>query len=255
MAVAQRDDGSYAIPAYGIFSVLHEQSDKVEQALLHALRQFRDEVCEQGFPVDTSDGATLPDAVGIDIGYLPDAIAAFVRESGSMKRNRYRGCRGRGTSVMQQARHTQIKKKSDRKPLSGVQWFGEVNHERRVLEITFDADYWKEFVHERWRTNQDSPGALAFFRPDTPKEHARISNHITNEQLVRDWQPGKGVVAKWVKTGENHFLDALAIAFVMLDMTSRRRKIVKKAGPPSTSAGPEGLLMPDGRPFFDTSGN
>jgi len=228
-AVALRETGELYVPAYGIFSVVRDNSDEVEERVLHSLLQFRDEVCEAGLPQEGSDGTLLPNLVGVDIGYLPDVIADFVRRSGRLRANRYRGLRGRGASVRQGQGFTPLKKRTEMKPVSGTQWWGELNHERRVLEITFDADFWKLMVHERVKTKVGRPGSLAFYRADTPNEHARISNHIANEQLRFTWQPDKGRVGKWVKTGENHFLDALAMAMVMLDMAAPGKAFTRRS--------------------------
>lgn len=256
VAVAQTEGGQICVPAYGIFSVVNDERDKVEAALLRALMAFREEVCEVGLPVTMLDGDMLPAAVGIDIGYLPDVVTEFIRRSGSLTRNRYRGCRGRGSSVRGGQVFSPLKKRSDLKPLAGTQWYGEVNHERKALEITFNADHWKMIAHERFRTKPGSPGALELFRPDTPNEHARLAAHIANEQLRYTWEAGKGRVGKWVKTGQNHFLDALAIGLVMLDMATRRKKAKTKAGASrsSTSSAPSGLVTPDGRSFLSLEG-
>lgn len=254
-AVALRSIGALCVPAYGIFSVVRDNTDDVKKRITEAIKEFMDEVCEQGLPVTMQDGDLLPDAVGFDIGYLPDEIIKAINSAGGIRRNRYRGCRGRGSSVRGGQVFSPLKKRSEAKPVSGTRWFGELNHERRSIEITFDADHYKQVVHERFRMKSGTPGSLALFRADSPTEHIRFTNHIANEQLRYTWEPGKGRIGKWVKTGENHFLDSMAIAMVMLDMVLRRKQAAaaKGSGESKRDAGvgvDNPFRMPDGRPFL-----
>lgn len=215
LAIAWRQGGQRYIPAYGNFDVKRSAEDNIQTRLLAALEEFRESVCQVGFAVEGADGLLLPDAVWIDGGYEPDSVAKFVRSSGPIIRNRYRLARGRGQScseVWGRGMYSHPKRQSVERPLVGRQWFAELNRARRCVEITFNADYWKLSVHEGLRAALGAPGAISLFRADSKGEHAKISNHFCNEQLHRSWQAEKGQVERWVRKGENHWLDCAAMA-------------------------------------------
>ena len=209
LAIAWRANGQAHIPAYGAFDVKREDSDDLAQRIVHSLTEFRELIGEQGFASETG-GYLLPSAVWIDIGYQPDAVAAFIRSSGKFWQNRYKGCRGRGASV--KGNYTQPKRVSTDKPKVGVQWFAELNLKRRIPEFTFNADYWKLYAQARLRGLVGTGNACSLYQPTTKNEHAKLSHHLCSEQLAKEWDPAKGLVEKWKKTGQNHWLDCMAMA-------------------------------------------
>ncbi|MCA9223422.1 MAG: hypothetical protein KDA71_24070, partial [Planctomycetales bacterium] len=85
-------------------------------------------------------------------------------------------------------------------------------------------DYWKLWVQKRLVSDRHLPGSLGFYRvaggPDAQAhEHAKISNHLCNEKFERVPDPKKGIVEKWVKRGQNHWLDAMAMASAAIRKT------------------------------------
>ena len=241
-AIAWRVCGLLHCPGYGAFDVKRNPSDDVETRLIAAMHDFADSYCESGVALEGSDGLVIPDQVWCDIGYLPDTMAEFIRARGKFFENRYRGCRGRGGSVKRGEQYTHPKRISQSKPRIGTQWYMEPNHKRRIPEITFNADYWKLFVHYRLRAEKGKKGSLSFFRADTKNEHAKVSNHLANEQFVKRWEPGKGLIEEWVKTGDNHWLDAAAMACAAGDSLGYRLQdieVVDETKPDETK--PDGM--------------
>ena len=215
--IAHRAGGQKHVVSYSAFDVKRDKSDDVESRIIAALHDYADNVLEQGFPQEGTDGHYIPDCVWIDGGYKPDAVARFIRERGGIKQRRYWLARGRGKS-QQSTRFRQIAKLTSKFPKIGKQWYAEANHKRRILEITFNADHWKLNLDERLRAEVGKKGALTFCAAEVRNEHAKVSNHLANEQYVRKWEPGKGIVEQWNKTGDNHYKDAAAMALAAGDM-------------------------------------
>jgi phage terminase large subunit GpA-like protein len=217
VTVSHRETGARHVPAYGAFTICTQRGDDVESRIVAALHEYADQVVEQGLPQEGTDGHVLPSVVWIDGGYKPDAVARFIRERGGVKQRRFWLARGRGRSV-QGGGYVHPYKATTRRPLVGKRWFAELNPARRIVEITFDADYWKLAVAALLRAAPGRRGSLSLFLAETPNEHAQISHHFANEQLRKKWEHGRGVVEKWVRTGENHLLDAAAMALAAGDM-------------------------------------
>ncbi len=209
--VAHRAGGQKHVAAYGAFDVKRNKSDDLDSRIVASLHDLADTIIEPGFPQEGSDGFHLPDVVWIDCGYRPDAVGQFIRERGGIRQKRYWAARGRGAST-RNGGYNHPKRVTNQKPRLGKQWFAEVNHKRRIMEVTFNADHWKLDVDARFRAQPGKKGAMTLFAADFKKEHAKLSHHIANEQFKREWEPGKGLVDHWVKTGDNHWKDAAAMA-------------------------------------------
>lgn len=214
VAIAWRKSGQRHVCAYGNFKIKRNSNDEVESRIIAALHEFADSVVEPGFFKRGSTTAMVPDRVWVDGGYLPNSVAAFVRERGTFRSNRYRLCRGRGKSQTHgnKAQYQHPVRKSTAQPNMGREWFAAPNYERRIKEYTFNADYWKQNAHEGLRASPEAPGAVTLYRAERAKEHDQIANHWANEQLKKMWVPGKGLVEDWDQTGANHMLDCLAMA-------------------------------------------
>ena len=212
--IAWREGGQRSVVGFSKFQVMEGDQGRVHDYIVRALEEIIQPMVETGFACE-GDGMAIPDAVWIDGGYHPDAVAEFVRNAGPILRNRYKFCRGRGESAAQKwlrGKFDQPKRRTKSKPLVGRGWFAEVNYERGVLEYTFDADFWKLDVHSGLRDGPDRPNGISFWRADSPKDHDLLTQHLTNEQLNTEWKPGKGEENKWIKTGQNHGLDCVAMA-------------------------------------------
>ena len=175
----------------------------VEQALLMALREFR-EMAAEGWPVQ--EGARLQlEQVWIDSGYMAPVVYAFCRESGNL----YRPAVGRGAAQQRSQWYTRPTRVG-----STVRYIGEGYHinalpaEGLLLSVV-DSDHWKTWVHQRLSTPIGQPGALTLYAAP-PQEHLTFAHHLTAEKKVEEFVPGKNVVVKWQRVRkQNHWLDAL----------------------------------------------
>lgn len=227
-AIAFREGGELHVPAYGRFNVKLTKSDDLSSRIQHSLEEFNENVVLVGFPVEGSDGMRLPDAVGVDLGYMPDDVAKALKTFGRGWSNRWQGMRGRGGSAKQFGKNnggynhpTHIVKNQT----TGRRWYADLNFERGIPEITFDADYWLLHMHDALRASSDSKTAMTFHRKDEPKQHDKVSIQLTAEELTKKWDPAKGgLVEKWVKKAENHWGDCAKMAMVMADVVSMRAR-------------------------------
>lgn len=216
---AFRTTGEIHVPAYGAFTSSSDLHAAIDIALMNSLREFRDDVIEPGFRIDGSDERMVPHQIWIDSGYETKTICTFVGECGRGKRrreNRYRPMAGRGRSQVRADKYSHPKGKDQLTREIGDQWYAQIDRDHRVLKGFFNADYWKLWVQKRLVTQAGQPGSLQFYsasrKNEKQSEHARISRHLTNERFVRREVPGRGLVEEWEKKGDNHWLDAAALA-------------------------------------------
>lgn len=232
-ALSTREDGSEHVPAYGAFDVLRSHDEKIVDRMPRALEAFHQDRVLEGFPQAGVDGLLLPDGVGVDIADWPDDIAVFLREIGAGWNSRWQGVRGAGVSVRRSnGSYRQPNRICGDVRRLGRQWHGKWNYDRKIPEITMNADYWLRDLQDRLRSSPKmegrvakyAAGAITFYEVDHPKEHARLASHLAAEQLedVRDDKTGLPV-KKFVRHGDNHLSDALKIARMMADYVRHER--------------------------------
>jgi hypothetical protein len=194
----------------------------VEQALLAALREFRDLVLG-GWPRQIIAGAAAPvapvtpaaaggpastvvaDQVWVDSGYMAPVVYAFCREAGE----RFRPAVGRGASQQRNQYYNRPTQTG-----SIVKFIGEAFHANwlpaeQLYLLESDADHWKTWVHQRLSTPMGAAGAMTLFTA-SPQEHLALAKHLTAETKTEEFVIGRGVVVKWERLRrQNHWLDAL----------------------------------------------
>lgn len=208
-AVSFRESGEVTVPAYGCFDICRGPQDDLSTRIFNALREH-DERLLEGFHVYDSSAAIVPGRVWTDMGYMPDDVAAATRAAGSGLRARFQCARGRGKSIAGNSGYNHPKRAMNATPIIGMQWYREWNFKRGIPETTFNSDFWILYTQERLRTKQGRKGSLTFFAADTKNEHAKLSNHICSDQLVKEWDAKRGgLVEKWVQSGENHWGDCV----------------------------------------------
>jgi phage terminase large subunit GpA-like protein len=217
LALAFRASKQLHVVAYGALDVVtDEHRQDVNIALLNSLRAFR-ETIDVGWPQAGASTNRLPDAVWIDSGWLPKVIFAFTRESGS----RYLASLGRGASQLDKYRYIHPKKLTNEVRKLGDQWHLRRNQGEKAFQVTFNADFYKQFVHERLSTAPGAPGAMSVSQAPA-NEHIKLSKHFTSESLRREFVPGKGLKEYWHKEGANHLLDCAAEACAAGDYSGFR---------------------------------
>lgn len=188
---------------YGRIEVASEDLG-VEQALMIALREFRDLALE-GWEVEGKEDRRQPDMTWIDAGYMTNVVYAFSREAG----DKFKPAIGRGAAQQRQQWYNRPTQTG-----SVVRHIGEgyhINHLRseklRLVEV--DADHWKTWVHQRLVTPVANDGAMTLFEAP-PQHHLALAKHLTAEVKTEEFVTGKGVVVKWERLRrQNHWFDAL----------------------------------------------
>ena len=219
-------DKTIHMPAYGAFTADSDLDTALEIALRDSLEVFHDEVIVPGFPIHGRDETIQPLAIWIDAGYQTDVVYRFCREKNneygdSVKDGRFRPSFGRGKSQAQFSGnllpYSQPKEKDKTTRELGDNWFCRVNRQERCRYAVFNADYWKIWVQKRLVTKPGEPGAMSFYRSmrqtgASRDIHTRLVYQLTNERLEPVEKKGRGIVNEWVKRGQNHKLDATAMA-------------------------------------------
>lgn len=228
VGIAHREGGQRHVPTYGRFQVKRSKRDHLETRIVQSLHEYFDAL-EEGFPTEGRDGLWMPDVVWVDGGYMPNEVAQCIRDRGGIRQKRYWLVRGRGSSTNNGSyRHPPALR--GRVVMIGNQWYGEVNYDRKLIEITFNADFWKHRTADALKLDAGRKGAMTLFQPDSPRDIATITKHWSNEQFRRVWEPGKGPVDKWVVTGDQHLNDATVMAMGAADMAGINvTKIVEQA--------------------------
>ncbi|MDZ4817935.1 MAG: terminase gpA endonuclease subunit, partial [Planctomycetota bacterium] len=204
VVVAWSDKATGHVVDYGRIEVASEDLG-VEQAMVVALREFRDSI-KEGFPVGTEDGSPRAvDQTWIDAGYMTHVVYSFCREAGE----KFLPALGRGA-----AQHRSQWYSRPTQTGNVVRHIGEGFHIswHRAEKIKFaevDADHWKTWVHQRLSTPMGKDGAMTLFQAP-PQEHLALAKHLTAEIKTEEFVSGKGVVVKWQRIRkQNHFFDAL----------------------------------------------
>jgi phage terminase large subunit GpA-like protein len=214
-ALSWRDESSCHVTDYGVLEVKSDLMEK-ERALLAALRDFRDTVCEKGWESDV--GAIVPHTVLIDSGWageesehLNEVIYAFCRESNEKcLAQRYFPAKGWSAG---RYHHPREKDKWVRQ--IGEQWHAaKVPRQKGVRLVHVNVDHWKTKTHNRLRTPIGQTGAMTLYAASS-KEHLSVAKHLTAEKQIEDFVPGRGRVIRWEMIRRaNHYLDAAMLAQV-----------------------------------------
>ena len=239
-------DATNVVVTYGTTQVPSRRMS-YDRAIQTALRNLRDTVISAGFPIVANDQLQRPDGapsfmwpqyVFVDAGYQTNAVYSFIQECNAMQdwALKFWPIFGRGVGKHYQqsgGRYVHKEQTSSKIKLVGDQFYMAVNKEGGVIHVILNADYYKAFEHNRWRTppfimaekgldeegnpviestGEISPGA-GFFMPPTSGEHIVFVNHLKAEKMTRTWLPDQGEVVVWkVLTRVNHYLDASAYA-------------------------------------------
>jgi hypothetical protein len=172
----------------------------IEKRLLASLRQLRDMFRLHGY-VDSEGNRRDVDLVLVDSGgpkAFQDAVYQFCHESGK----RYQATKGEGTGRNMKKFVVQEPNKKTR--VSSTHWYKRPRADRRGYLYHFDADYYKEYVHNRFLQAPGETGCATLWGNE-PRAHRLYGKHICGE--VYDVEKGK-----WDVVGPNHFLDATVLS-------------------------------------------
>ena len=191
---------------YGVAEVHNAEEVGVENAILKALRLWRDQNLAEPY-VDANGEPRRVDLVLIDSGYCDAAVFAFVREAGKPFRASKGFGAGPGRAPFRQPTAAQRGKRV------GDHWFEALQSNGQWL-VGMDADHWKRWCHDRLLTLPLSDdglprdGSLTLFGKEQ-REHIAFSKHVTAEEEIEEMVKGKGVKRYWkLMSRNNHWFDA-----------------------------------------------
>lgn len=164
-----------------------------------------------GCVVDGDRGRIPLTAAYVDSGHQPDAI--FDAAKMIDKSINFLAVLGRGETQMSKRRYTHPTKTGNTIRLidKAGRWHLSRVSRARVDQLTLDSDAYKLLVISGLMLPLASPGSITLFAgPSTV--HRRLARHLTSEQLITEEIPGKPPTKRWIKSGANHYLDALAYA-------------------------------------------
>lgn len=183
----------------------------LEEAILMALLELRDEVAATGFVFNGTNIVKQPDMVLVDSAYMPTPVHQFAVAT----RNRYRSAKGLGASSMA-GRFS----KPAKCEYGGANWYYEQTpkgkHKYPYLGI--DDDYYKSRVHDGFMVEGVQRGSIFLYGED-PIVHRGYAEEVTAEVYREEFIVGKGLKQYWhVKSRQNHCLDTTKLCVAAGEM-------------------------------------
>lgn len=209
IGLAFRPNGKIRVFDFGSFDICSDQLP-IAQAIVKGLQDLH-EMTEAGWAVHGKSDVRKPDKVWIDAGYQGEAVHHWVKSLGKVTaKGRYMPIIGRGTGQMQSS-YLAPAKRSSRILMIGDNWHLNKVPKYRSFEVHVNADHYKEVVQESVSLHRDLPGAMDFFVA-SERDLSTIARHFTNEKKTIEFKPGKGRVVKWLRLGQQHWLDSAGYA-------------------------------------------
>jgi hypothetical protein len=228
---AWKADGTGFTIDYGVFEVLgtsFSSDEGVDQAIQRAVLSRLEEAKMAGYRFDNGEKKDI-DLTLVDAGWKTSAIygACVIAGLGVLPVMGF----GKSSGCVQANFHDAMKSTVDRK--AGDRWFlsrkqkfvkFETKSDSNINEVVSrlwlvcaDADHWKGFEHDRWKTGIDSDGSMSVFgiasddgerMSKDQRDHHSYARHICNEQEVERMHKGV-LIRRWEAKSENtHWLDA-----------------------------------------------
>lgn len=213
VALAQRESGSVHVVDYGT-----QEVDVKALSLRKAIRQAIVDLCkslEAGYVGDGDRGRIPIAACYVDSGHEPDAIFDAVKANASSIP--ILPVLGRGETQMEKRRYVVPAKTGNiiRKIDPAGRWHLSKVKRANVEQLTIDVDSIKQLVASAITMALGAAGSLTLFG-GPQSVHRRFARHIASEQLHVEEIPGQPPKLRWIRTGANHYLDALAYAITAL---------------------------------------
>lgn len=107
----------------------------------------------------------------------------------------------------------------------GNKWHMRLNKRRRSFDIFADVDFWKMKAQAAFKLPRGARGSISLFSaPDAT--HKTFRRHMVNESINVVVEPEKGAKKKYLRTGDNRYLDCLVYGLVALDRAGFRTYLI-----------------------------
>ncbi len=218
VAVAERECGSVHVIDYGTQDVpIREWS--LRAAIRKAIVDLIDSLAP-GY-VGAGDRGRVPiHTAYCDSGHEPDAVfdaTKELRHRANPSPINFLPILGRGETQMEKRRYAAPTKTGNliRKIDPAGRWHLSKVRRAGVEQLTLDADAFKVLVASTLILHLGAPGSLSLFS-GPHSVHRKFSRQITSERLIIEELPGSPPKKRWIRTGANHYGDALAYALASL---------------------------------------
>jgi phage terminase large subunit GpA-like protein len=216
VAIAERECGAVHVVDYGTQDV-PLRAYSLRSAIRKAIVDLVDSLAP-GY-VGAGERGRIPiSAAYCDSGHEPDAVFDAVKELKAKDSPiRILPILGRGETQMEKRKYTAPTKTGNviRKIDPNGRWHLSKVKRAGVDQLTIDTDSIKILVSSSLIVALGASGALSLFSgPQTV--HRKFSRQITSEQMIVEQIPGQPPKKRWIRTGANHYLDAVAYALVAL---------------------------------------
>jgi len=242
--------GEGAAPHFVEYGRVEVASDDVgvERALAIALREWKDEI-SAGWEDDDGDTHFLEMTL-VDAGWQPEVAYDFCLDAGG----RFLPAKGFGASQGMAKHYTSPRSVGQNILRKGREYdIRKLKREagkRLVKLVHINVDHWKSWLHSRFSTPLDQPGAATVYKVANNREHLSFAKHLTSERLTQDRDARNRMVERWEQVNKkNHWLDAGQMACVAGHIVGAR--LVGEATAPVVRRRRSSTVMaPDGRAFF-----
>lgn len=205
----------------------------IETSLLSMLQGWRDKVMAYERPPEfvLVDSGTVRANDGSAARY-ESVVYEFIRRVGSPF------AASKGWSEGKYRSH-----KQESAVRSGDNWYSVRLKKQKIFLYHFNADYWKNWVHQRFLTqtygeNGINPGTLSLFEMDNEPDRKDLAEQIVSEEYREEFKKGKGKRSGWYPLREsNHYFDAMVLASVAASVLGVRMFEAEQA-PPNTPRRP-----------------
>jgi phage terminase large subunit GpA-like protein len=193
---------------YGVESVASDSMAE-EMAILTALRDLRGAMLAGWNRPNV--GQIPPRLVLVDSGYQPDIVYKFCGESGGLfmpskgqgaaqRGGQYAAPKTVGGNIKHIGEHWHLAAVP-----TGAGW--------SIALVEINVDYWKTWLHERWRTALGTPGSMELFATANHMDHLGFAKHQTAEEKQVEFVAGKGEIVSWKRKSQaNHWFDSTVLA-------------------------------------------
>jgi phage terminase large subunit GpA-like protein len=213
--LATRTNGGLHVCDYGTFDVVKksishlgevEKSLFIDRAIAKALEDLHMQL-STGVVTESGERRLIQE-FWIDRGWHPAGVLRFAKTQ-----EKWMPVLGRGETQIEKTLYRSPNKRSKtvRRIDPDGRYHITFNLETRTEQATVDVDAFKRLIANSLIQPVGSEGAISLF--SGPKTvHDRISKHWASEQEVLEEVPGQVAKKRWIRSGANHFLDALCYA-------------------------------------------
>lgn len=217
--LAERKDGSLLIFDYDVIEIYTDRVG-IDRGVYDGLVEAEPLLTTELTTLD--DHTVAPGVLGIDSGnFAQKSVYPFCFE----RPNTVLAMKGWGFQQFGALKYQSPKKDDRNVGLRGLKYHVVWDAEHDIFRCDFDADFYKDLIHHNLALRVGSPGSINLFRVATPRDHLTLAKHLASEQLEQTHSPSGGYKPRRIARYQaNHYLDAAAMAYVMLQINKQLKK-------------------------------